>query len=1109
MRCARCHAANDPTRSFCRQCGTRLTDTAPNRCTCGFVNRATDQFCGGCGRALSDAAGTAEGQGSWSATAADRRQITVLFCDLVGSTALSEQLDPEDMRELLRSYREAVATIVRRYEGNIARFVGDGILIYFGYPVAHEDDAARAVLAALEVPPAVRALKVTWTTEPNFELNVRLGIHTGLVVAGDIVTGSTVEGMAVVGETPNIASRVQNYAEPGAVLITGQTYRLIERQFVVDDLGAHAMRGVSAPIRIFRVRGVSGLVDRLETAAHLTPFVNREAELGALLTNWHDATLAAGRIVHVVGEAGIGKSRLLQVFHERIEGQPYSLLRCQCSPYAQQSALQPVISGLQRAAGFLPDDPPDERLDKLERFLSVGNGAGIDAAPLFASLLGISFDGRYPPLTVAGERQRSLTLDALIAHVRALARREPLLLIVEDAHWLDPSTLQALQHIALAVPTERILLLIASRPGFELPLANDVPVARIVLERLGRSRSLQLIDQVTRGKRLPARLHAQIVAKTEGVPLFVEELTKTILESGLVVEQDDHWELTGPSPLLSIPATLQDSLLARLDRLSSVKMVAQVAAAIGRDFAYDLLAEITALAHSGLQLALDQLEAAGLIYRLTGGTATYSFKHALVRDAAYESLLKLDRQTLHGRIARALQRRFPEVVGQQPELLAYHLTEAGQGIEAVDFWRQAGRRASLLSACVEASNHFSRALQILQALPPTPEIEADMLAILIERGPPLIFAYGAGTQEVQDNYTTALDLCARVPESPDHFAAFWGWWRVSGDYFAREQRVDSLLALAVRLDDRDLLMQAHHAQWATRFCLGDVQASCEHIQAGLDLYDDERHRTHALIYAGHDAKVCGLGELALVLWLLGKGEEAMRYPDQALSWAREIGHPGSLAHGLDYALNLHRYASDTEAVLRYADELIVLADEQHFQDHRAKGDFFKGWAVARQGDVAAGLALMRPGLAELRRIGTKEDFPNYADMMAEILHLAGHVEEGLTELAGAMNQLERLGVRIWMPELQRRYGLLLKSLDRARADEALDWYNQAFALADRQGAHALALRAAISHAELAGELGRPIESGGPALDAVLTRFEIGSVGPDLDHARRLLAARPG
>lgn len=589
---------------------------------------------------------------------AERRQLTVMFCDLAGSTALSARLDPEDMRQVIRVYQDACSGVVARYDGFVAKFMGDGILAYFGFPHAHEDDAERAVRAGLQIVEAVGTLE----TRASDKLHVRIGIATGLVVVGDLVGQGAAQERAVVGDTPNLAARLQALAEPDSVVVAGATRRLLRGRFRLRDLGRHAVKGLTEPVEVWVAEGVSSSDSRFEAeqTARLTGFVGREAESKLLRERQRQAWQGEGQIALISGEAGIGKSCFSAWLAEQVADEPHTRLRYQCSPYHRDSALHPFVQQLERAARIAPDESPECKLDKLEAILGLATARTQEIAPLIASLLSIPLGNRYPPLSLLPAQQRRQTLSALLDQLEGLATQKPVLMLFEDVHWADATSLELLNLAIERIRRLPIMLLITFRPEFEAPWAGLPDVTTAALGRLDRNQAEMMVERVTGGRKLPAEVMALIIAKTDGVPLFVEELTKNMLESGLLIEDGDGYRLDGPLPPLAIPSTLQDSLMARLDRLGMAKEIAQIGAAIGREFSYALLNAIAGRDESSLHAALAQLEDAELLLRAgVPPDARYSFKHALVQDTAYESLLKSRRQRCTGTSRLRLRSDFP------------------------------------------------------------------------------------------------------------------------------------------------------------------------------------------------------------------------------------------------------------------------------------------------------------------------------------------------------------------------------------------------------------------------------------------------------------------
>jgi class 3 adenylate cyclase/predicted ATPase len=1019
---------------------------------CGFANPPEFRFCGGCGLSL-------------ERHEPERRQLTVLFCDVVGSSLLASRLDPEELRELMLAYQSACTAVIRRFDGTVSRYVGDGILALFGYPRGHEDNAERAVRAGLEIISAMA--KVPVPGGGGGPLAVRIGIATGLVVVGDLIGEEAAERQAVVGETPNLAARLQGLAAPNSVVIAAATRALIGEHFRCVELGTHALHGFAEPVRACRVLAPQNAASRFQATlpARMGPLIDREELLARLRELWADAEKGAGRVVLLAGEAGIGKSRVVEAMLEHIVGTPYAALRYQCSPHYVNTALHPVIEHTERSAGIGREDTPSLKLAKLSAWLGAAPEAG-EAVPLLAALLSIPPDERFPLPPMSPQRQKERTFELLIGFIDRLAAYWPVPIVFEDVHWVDPTTREFLGLLVERVRGRRALLILTFRPEeFSPPWREHEHVVQLELDRLEPEHASGLAHQVA-GVRLPEPIIEQIVAKADGIPLFIEELMRAVLGTGLLAEPHGRHALGAPLPLLAIPSTLQDSLMARLDQMGPAKVIAQVAGAIGREFNYELLEAIVPLPRERLREGLEALQRAGLVYaesRVSG--SIYAFKHALVQEVAYQSLLRSRRRELHLSIAEALERRFPQTARDAPELVAHHWTEAGNVERAVTGWLAAGRRAAERSEYREAIAHLRTGLALVAGLADAGVRRERELALLLALGPALITTEGGGKPEVRAVYQRSLELCAGMPESAEHFAAYWGWWRASMDLRAGREWADRMLGLGKSLGEPALLLQAHHCQWATHYMLGAHGACCHHIDCGLELYDPNRDHPYAALYAGHDARVCALGERALARWLLGHPEEALQHVQASLAWAKELQHVGSMAHAMDYALVLHRFRRDPEMVARHAEELMAYACEQQLHDHRAKAALFQGWARSLQGDGKQGLSQMLQGMAAFREIGTPEDVSLYYEMLAEAFGAAGRYEEGLRAVEDAFAQTARCGILFWNPELHRRRGELLRASGAPTAAAAA-CFREALECARAQAAVSLEQRAAHCLARL-------------------------------------------
>ncbi len=1050
---------------------------------------------------------------------AERRQLTVLFCDLVDSTALASELDPEEWREVVRAYQETCAKVIARFEGHIAQYLGDGLLVYFGYPRAHEDDAQRAVRAGLGMVEALGQLNARLGRERGVNLAVRLGCHTGLVVVGEVGGGARQEQLAL-GETPNLAARLQAIAAPNTLVISAATFQLLGGFFACQQLGTPLLKGFAQPLEVYQVRYESTARSRLEAAGStgLTPLVGREPDVGLLRERWAQVKDGVGQVVLLSGEAGIGKSRLVQVLMEHVATEPQAWLTpCQCSPYYQNTALYPVIDLLERMVlQFERDETPQQKLSKLEGFLVQYGLPLAEAVPLFASLLSIPLRGSYTPLALSPEQQKQKTLQAILTILLRRAAQQPLLFVAEDLHWVDPTTLELLTLLVDQGPTARILALFTCRPDFSPPWTGRSHLTQVTLPRLPHRQAAAMTDRIAHGKVLPAEVVEQVVSKTDGVPLFVEELTKMVLESGLLQEREERYELTGTLPPLAIPATLHDSLMARLDRLAAVKALAQLGATLGREFAYDLLQAVSPWDEGTLQRGLHQLVTAEFLYQQgLPPQATYRFKHALIQDAAYQSLLRSTRQRYHQRIAQVVEARFSEICETQPELLAQHYTEAGLTEQAIPYWQRTGQHALERSANLEAVAHLTNGLEVLATLPDTFERAQQELDFQTTLGPALVATKGQAAPEVLHAYTRARELCQQVGETPQLFQVLRGLW-----YFylhrvelqtARELG-EQLLTLAQHVGDPALRLEAHYTLGNTLNYLGEFAAAQAHFGQGIALYDPQRHRAHTVRY-GQDPGVICRAYAGVTLWLLGYPDQALQRSHEALTLARELAHPFSLGFALAFAAWLHYFRREGQLTQERAEATIALGAEQGFGVYAAMGRIFRGWALAQQypesgagqGQVEEGMAQMQQGLAAWRATGVAVFQPYGLALLAEASAQAGQHEAGLTLLAEALALTNDKGERRWDAELYRLKGEILLARSPEHDAEAEVCFQQALDIARRQQAKSLELRAAMSLAQLWQRQGRRAAAR-QLLAAVYHWFTEGFETADLQEAKALLDA---
>jgi predicted ATPase/class 3 adenylate cyclase len=1034
---------------------------------------------------------------------AERRQLTVMFVDLVDSTVLAARLDPEEMAEVLRTYQSAVAGAIARFEGHVAKYMGDGVLAYFGYPRAHEDEAERAVRAGLAAVAAVHSLE--WAHGET--LAARVGIATGPVVVGELIGEGAAREETVVGDTPNLAARLQTLAEPGTVVISARTRELIGGLFELAELGAQILKGFSVPVGVWRAVGEGAAESRFEAlhGAGLTPLVGRENEIGLLLEQWERAKEGEGQVVLLAGEPGIGKSRLVRALRGRLENEPHTALSHYCSPHYQTSPLHPVIGLLARAAGFAADDPAGTKLDKLEALLALSRDDVTAVTPLLAALLSLETDARYPPLDMSPHRQKERTLEELVDQVLGLATRRPVLAVYEDVHWADPTSLELLDLLVDRVQGASVLVLITFRPEFEPSWTRYAHITALTLSRLSRRQGAAMVARLSGGKALPTAVLDQIVAKTDGVPLFVEELTRTVLETSLLRDEGDHYALAGPLPPMAIPTTLQESLLARLDRLAPAREVAQVAAAIGREFSHELLARAAALPESELRAALDDLVGAGLVFRRgTPPQATYSFKHALVQDAAYATLVRARRQRLHAGIAAAIEQHFPETVQAQPELLAHHYMEAGLAAPAIDYWLRAGQRAIARSAMTEALAQLRNGLNLLAGLPEADRSRRE-LDLQVALGVAVMATRGWAAPEAGRANARARELCEQIGATAQLWPALYGQWVFHGvraEHNAAREVADEFLRRAQDHQEASATVVAHRISGTGAFWRGEVAAARTHLERTLAVYDPERHRSLAFLYV-QDPRVAALSALSWTLLALGYPEQARERSREALDAASELAHLNTLAYALLFACFFEQFRGAGREAQDRAEALVELSTEQNFPHFLAAASMIRGWALTQSGEAETGLAQLQHGLPSWRATGAGLYEPYFLGLQGEVHGRSGAVQEGLDLVAKALDRVEETGERWFEAELHRMMGELMLRLPKADPAAAEARFVHAVATARQQGAKLWELRAATSLARLWREQGRRGEAH-DLLSPLYGQLTEGFGTVDLEATRALL-----
>ncbi len=984
---------------------------------------------------------------------AERRQVTVLFCDMVGSTALSGAVDPELLGSLIRRYQDAAAGAIGRFGGFVAKFMGDGVLAYFGFPHAFEDAAERAVRAAIGILTEVGTIE----RPDGTRLQARVGIATGLVVVGEIVGTGTAQERTIVGETPNLAARLQALAAPDTILISETTQNLLGGLFKLEATGEHELKGFARPVPAWRVIGEAAVVTRFAAIrGNSIPLVGRAHEMGLMLDRWRLARGGEGQIVTLIGEAGIGKSRAVEALQEAVAGEQHGCIYLQCSPHHSDSALFPVIQHIARAAGFAAVDSSEIRVRKLTALFSYRAASDAAAVALLAELLSVP-SAPLPPASLTPAQRKTATIALLVDEIVRLAEARPMLLIVEDAHWMDATTLEMLMRISDSIGQTRLLVLVTTRPDFSPPWSARPHSTLLTVGRLGRAECAALVAGVAASHGLSPETVAAIVAKTDGVPLFAEELTKSVMEAA---GQDSA----------AVPATLKDSLTARLDRLGEAREVAQIAAVIGRHFPFLLLAAVAPKGGAELEAALAKLAAAGIVFpEGRGQERSHSFKHALMRDAAYESLLLARRRDWHERIARALEERFPEQTANEPELLAHHFGEAGLAGLACDYRMRAGDRALSRSAYQEAAAHFSAGLKLAEALPESAGRMRRQLDFLLKLGPTWMVARGLQNAVAEDAYRRASEIGAAIGDDAATFKAKWGLWLNANirrkNALARD-RAGELVTLAQRSGDGDLLLEAYHCRWSTAFFRGDVAAAAADGLIGVETYDMARHRHLGHDFGGHDPGVCAHVVTAAALQLSGDVRRSEDCAAHGFALAETLDHPNSLAHTLHNGAIRSQVVGNRDAVLAAADRAVALADKFGLLPWRASSLILKGWATTIGAGVADAALLVDAEINQATAAGPLPQY--YLGLAAEVLLAAGRAADALGHLDRAIAGIDEPGVGFYLPEIYRLRGECLLALDRANKDEAKRAFAAARDIANRQGAVIFERRAATWLSELEG-----------------------------------------
>lgn len=1119
MNCSSCRHDNQPDDRFCSECGAPLrADCA----ACGAELKPGGKFCSKCGAAVAERKQSPpvapveaprpvalsgrddDTPQPLSAPDGERRQLTVLFCDMVGFTELAQKLDPEVLREVIRRYEDACAACITRYEGYVFQRLGDGIVAFFGYPLAHEGEAERAIHAGLAIIESMSTLVV-----PEVDsLEVRIGIATGVVVVADAQKGA-------VGEPMNLAARLQGVASPGAIVISERVRRLAGGVFSYADLGLCPLKGIAQPVRAYRVTSAIQGTSRFETAsrAGLTPLVGREHEVAMLLERWQLSQEGEGQVVLLSGDPGIGKSRILNSLIEYLNVEGAHALRLQCSPYHVDSAFHPGIEYLERALHFSRDELPASKLRKLETLVVEQNGNPVEDVRFIAAMLAIPGEDAADTRTLTPQKFREETIRAVVDLVTAIARKQPTIMLFEDAHWADPTSLQVLDLLIDRIRAVPLLIVLTHRPEFQSNWSRYGHVTMLSLSKLTRAQSRTMIAKLAHSRPLPAIVIEQILSRTDGVPLFVEELTTAMLESGDLAVVGKEAEQAGVAGRVTIPATLQDSLMARLDRLGTSKETAQLGAALGREFTYELIQQVSTATEPQLQRDLVRLVEAEVLYQQGSvPDARYLFKHALMQDAAYDMLLKSTREQFHRQIATVLEYGFPEYIDAQPELLAHHYTEAGLADQAAHYWQLAGERAIRRSANEEASRHLTKALALIHALPDSPERAERELTLQIASASPLIASKGYAAPEVAAAYGRARALCQHGGERSQLFAVLRGLWvfyAVRCELSVARELGEELLSLAQERQDPALLLEAHHALGQTLFHQGEFVLSWEHSQQGSALYDPRIHHAHVFLY-GSDPGIACLFWGALALWFLGQPEQALERAHACVALAHEHDHPLDLAYAHQCVASILQFRRDGRAALRESAATITVSDGQSLPFWSAFGTFIHGWAMSAEGQAREGIAQMRDGIAAWESTGARVWQPYFRGPLAEECWRNGEYAEAATVLQDAWRALEETGEFTYEAELHRLAGELALSsaTDEDSAMRAESCFRKSIESAQRQQAKSLELRGAIALARFWRNQGRR-DDARQLLAAVYQGFTEGFDSGDLREARALLDALSG
>jgi class 3 adenylate cyclase/tetratricopeptide (TPR) repeat protein/ABC-type transport system involved in cytochrome c biogenesis ATPase subunit len=1036
----------------------------------------------------------------------ERRQVTVMFCDLVGSTELSSKLDLEDLRDILHLYQQTCGQVIKGVEGFIARYLGDGIVAYFGYPVALEDAAESAVRAGLDILHEVAKLN----TPKGTNLQVRLGIATGLAVLGDVIGQGTSEQNAIFGQVPNLAARIQSLAEPGTLVIADATKRLLGNLFEWEDLGPRQLKGIDDDVQIWRVLDARDYESRYEVMNRelTTEVLGRDRDMSLLLDRWERAVAGDGQVVFLSGEAGIGKSRMLRWLGDRLADEAMTRITLQCSIRHRDSPLHPLISHLKRSAGFKEGDAPAAKLDKIEKLISSPEPK--EAIPLIAALLSVPLAERYAPLVIPAARQKALTLSLLADQITSLAKHKPVLLLLEDWHWVDPTTEELAIQIVDRLRSSKVLAIVTSRSEHRPSWTDRDHATTLVLERLEASAARQLVKRVAGAGRLSKQVLREIVAKTDGNPLFIEEFTKAVLQSRPTGAAEEGG---GNAPSSSIiPSTLQDSLMARLDGLGPSKSVAQLGAVVGRTFTFEMLSKVTELTRGELSRALEQIVASALVYsRGQGAEAEFTFKHALVQEAAYESLLRTNRKTLHGRLAATIETDFPEMAQSEPEVLAHHWVRAESMTKAATYWLQAGQRAIARSANIEAIRHLSRGVEALSGVEDAAARGLLEFNLHLSLGQANYVAKGPAASETVGSYSRAQELVENISDPGQRYALLYGIF--SGYHFAAkfdlaEDPARRFLRLATQDGDAGHICQAHRMLGYLSFFRGQSLDAVNHFQRLAALYEPEKHGQLASRF-GADCLVAARGFHEVIDCVSGKAAAAIAMARENIAYSLRLRHPATTGWAYASAAYLYFFIKDHDSALKITTEGLHYCEGNNVGVWAIHCAVFNAWARAHISSPGESAAEIRKAIT-LAAAGTSLGLPLFRGVLAEVLMAAGEVEMAIAETAKGLEELNATGQFFFAPALYELGGRCLMALPQSNGAGANDaqaeaYFRKAVETAKASNLKLLELRAVTSLAKLQTRGGGSPDSWQAALRTLCDECADGHELTDLREARAMIA----